>query len=123
MWVKLLKIKSSIMSTLIVLLTIIGVYSVNNGTFDIFVMLFFGFVGYLLRKFNFEDGPMALAFVLGPMIENALRQSLLLSSGDPSIFVTRPISATLLVIFVLLVIGQTALFIRKKKQANVQVSC
>jgi putative tricarboxylic transport membrane protein len=68
----------------------------NNLSFDLYVMLFFGVVGWLMRKFGYEGAPLILAYVLGPMLENALRQSLLISQGSFLIFVTRPISAVAL---------------------------
>jgi len=122
LWVQMLRIPYTILAPIIVLFTTVGVYSINNGTFDIFVMLFFGLIGYLMRKLDFEDGPLPLAFVLGPMIENSLRQSLLLSSGNFSIFVTRPISATLIGVFVLMVTMQIFLAIRRKIKSKIQLS-
>jgi putative tricarboxylic transport membrane protein len=95
-WVKVLEIPYKILFPLILLFCIIGVYSMNNVSFDLYVMLFFGVVGWLMRKFGYEGAPLILAFVLGPMLENALRQSLLISQGSFLIFVTRPISATAL---------------------------
>jgi putative tricarboxylic transport membrane protein len=77
-------------------------------------MLFFAALGYGMRKLKFDPAPLPLAFVLGPMVERSLRQSLLISGGDLTIFVTRPISGTLIAIFVLLVVGQTAFFIKRK---------
>ena len=75
------------------LFCLIGSYSLNNSIFDVFVMIIFGIVGYLFRKFDYEGAPLILAFVLGPMLELNLRQSLLLSKGSFQIFFTRPISA------------------------------
>jgi putative tricarboxylic transport membrane protein len=86
----------------------IGVFSLNNNTFDVFLMAAFGVLGYLFRKLGAEPAPMLLAFVLGPMMEEFLRRALLLSRGSPSILVTSPISGTMLalaamsLIFVLL---------------------
>jgi putative tricarboxylic transport membrane protein len=67
-----------------------------------------------VRKLDFDPAPLPLAFVLGPLVERSLRQSLLISGGDMTIFVTRPISGTLIAILALLVIGQTSFYIRKK---------
>jgi putative tricarboxylic transport membrane protein len=78
-------------------------------------MLFFAALGYGMRKLNFDPAPLPLAFVLGPMVERSLRQSLLISGGDMTIFVTRPISGTLVAVFIALVIGQTFFFIKRKK--------
>jgi putative tricarboxylic transport membrane protein len=94
--------------------TTIGVYSMQNQVFDVYSMLFFGLFGYGMRKLNFDPAPLPLAFVLGPMVERSLRQSLLISGGDLTIFVTRPISGTLVAVLVLLVSVQAALAIRRK---------
>lgn len=93
LWVKVLKIPYRILFPLIILFCLIGAYSLNNATFDIAVMGIFGLVGYLMKKFQYEGAPLLLAFVLGPMMEQALRQSLLISHGSFAIFFTRPISA------------------------------
>jgi putative tricarboxylic transport membrane protein len=92
LWVKVLKIPYRILFPLIILFCLIGAYSLNNTTFDIAVMTIFGLVGYLMKKFQYEGAPLLLAFVLGPMMEQALRQSLLISHGSFTIFFTRPIS-------------------------------
>lgn len=99
-WVKLLRIPYKILFPLILLFCTIGVYSINNSVFDIFIMLFFGLLGYLFRKMEYGVPPLVLAFVLGPMMENALRQSLIISQGSFWIFITRPISSVC--IFVIL---------------------
>lgn len=96
MWVKVLKIPYSILFPLIMLFCLIGAYSVNNSSGDVFIMIVFGVVGYLIRKFGYEGAPLVLAIVLGPMLEEALRQSLIISRGEFAIFFTRPISAGLL---------------------------
>jgi putative tricarboxylic transport membrane protein len=93
MWVQVLKVPYKILFPLIILFCLIGAYSINNSTFDVGVMLTFGVLGYLMRKYKFEGAPMVLAFVLGPMLETSLRQSLLLSDGSFLIFFTRPIAA------------------------------
>ena len=73
-------------------------------------MLIFGIVGYLMKKFDYEGAPLVLAFVLGPMMENNLRKSLIMSQGDFSIFFTRPVSLILVVSIVLLILGQLGVF-------------
>ena len=90
-----LRVPYGILAPIIVLFTTVGVYSVQNQVFDIYSMLFFAALGYLMRKLNFDPAPLPLAFVLGPMVERSLRQSLLISGGDLTIFVSRPISGTL----------------------------
>jgi putative tricarboxylic transport membrane protein len=114
LWVQMLRVPYGILAPIIVLFTTIGVYSIQNQIFDVYSMLFFAFVGYGMRKLNFDPAPLPLAFVLGPMVERSLRQSLLISGGDLTIFVSRPISGTLMVVFALLVVGQAFLFLRKK---------
>jgi putative tricarboxylic transport membrane protein len=90
---------------LIIIITAIGSYSVNNNVLDVFCMLAMGIFGYELRKFGFELAPLALALILGPPLEVSFRQSLVLSHGSLSIFVARPISGGLLGVFAAVVIG------------------
>jgi putative tricarboxylic transport membrane protein len=113
LWVKLLKIPYSIFFPLILLFCIIGSYSLNNSVVDIFLMIFFGFVGYFLNKFDFDAAPLALAMVLGPMLEPALRRSLILSHGSPIIFFERPISVVLLIITTSLLVVPFLLRLKK----------
>lgn len=101
LWVALLRIPYSIMVAVILGFCVIGVYSLENSAFDIWLMLAFGVIGYLFKKLDIPVAPMVLTMTLGPLIERALRQSLEMSGGDPSIFLSRPISATLLVVAVL----------------------
>jgi putative tricarboxylic transport membrane protein len=82
-WVKLLKLRYSLLFPLILFFCLIGVYSTENNVLDIFVMMIFGVVGYLMRKFEYEPAPLILALVLGPIMERAFRQSLIISSGSP----------------------------------------
>ncbi|HSR13273.1 MAG TPA: tripartite tricarboxylate transporter permease [Thermodesulfobacteriota bacterium] len=104
LWVKVLKVPYPILFPLILLFCLIGAYSLNNSTTHIFFMIFFGLLGYLFKKFRYEGAPLVLALVLGPMLEKALRRSLLHSGGDPTVFLTRPISAALLAVSVLLLV-------------------
>src|SRR6266436_3297337 len=102
MWVQLLKLPYNILFPLIILFTIIGVYCSSNNVFDVYVMIAFGIIGYFMRKLGYEPAPLVLAFVLGPMLENNLRKSLILSQGDLTTFVSRPISAACLALAVVL---------------------
>ncbi|MFZ4285186.1 tripartite tricarboxylate transporter permease [Variovorax sp. HJSM1_2] len=104
MWIKLLTVPYKYLFPAIVLFCAIGVYSTNNNTFDIWIVAIFGFVGYLFHKLGCEPAPLLLGFILGPMMEENLRRALLLSRGDWSVFVTRPLSAGLLVAAAVLVI-------------------
>jgi putative tricarboxylic transport membrane protein len=102
------------MAPMIMVLTLVGVYSVNNSVFDIWVMLVMGVFGYLARKLKFDLGPLLLAFVLGPIMERSLRQALLMSHGSFGIFFTRPISAVLMATAILFVLGNLVAARRKK---------
>jgi len=99
LWVKVLEIPYKILFPLILLFCLIGVYSMNNLSFDLYVMLFFGVVGWIMRKFGYEGAPLILAYVLGPMLENALRQSLLISQGSFLIFFTLDFLFEILYVF------------------------
>jgi putative tricarboxylic transport membrane protein len=98
MWVQVLKLPYRVLFPLILMFCVVGVFASGNAVFDVFVMVMFGVLGYLMRKFGYEPAPLVLAFVLGPMLENNLRKSLILSHGDFTIFIERPISATCLVL-------------------------
>ena len=104
MWIKLLSVPYRFLFPSIVLFCAIGVYSTNNNTFDIWMVAIFGFIGYLFVKLGCEPAPLLLGFILGPMMEENLRRALLLSRGDWSVFVTRPLSAGLLAAALLLLI-------------------
>ncbi len=103
-WIKLLTIPYRWLFPAIVLFCAIGVYSTNNNNFDIWMVAIFGVLGYLFLKLGCEPAPLLLGFILGPMMEENLRRAMLLSRGDWSVFVTRPLSASLLAAAVLLVI-------------------
>ena len=102
-WVKLLTIPYRHLYPAILVFCCIGVYSVNNTTFDIFLTAGFGIIGYLFNKLQCEAPPLLLGFVLGPMMEENFRRALLLSRGDFTVFVTRPLSASLLFLALILV--------------------
>jgi putative tricarboxylic transport membrane protein len=114
MWVKILKVPYAILFPLILLFCLIGVYSVNNSVIDIYLMILFGIVGYLMQKFGFEPAPLALAYVLSPMLETALRQSLSISGGSFIIFFTRPISLICILLFAGLLAFQIYSYFSKK---------
>jgi TctA family transporter len=104
MWVQLLKIPYRFMYPAIFVFCCIGVYTVNNTVFDVYVTAAFGIVGYLFTKLGCEPPPLLLGFILGPMMEENFRRALLLSRGDFSTFVTRPLSLGLLIAAALLVV-------------------
>ena len=102
LWIKLLKVPYGILFPLILLFTLIGAYSGRSSVFDIMIMIFFGIVGYILRKYEYEEAPLLLAFILGPMLETAFRQSMIMSNGHLSIFYARPIALICLILSVAL---------------------
>jgi putative tricarboxylic transport membrane protein len=93
LWVQLLRVPYGLLFPLILLFCIIGVYTVSGNVWDIVIMLVFGGLGYVMKKFEYDPMPLVLAYVLGRMAEEALRQSLLLSRGSATIFLSRPIAA------------------------------
>jgi len=115
-WVKVLKIPYRILFPLIILFCIIGVYSVNNSVFDVLLMIIFGMIGFFLKKFKYEMAPLVLAFILGPMAENALRQSLIISQGSLMIFISRPFTLISLMIAFFLMVSHILPFIRKRRE-------
>jgi len=113
-WVQILRIPSRVLLPLILLFCIVGAYSIRNTVFDVGMMMLFGAVGYLMERFEYEPAPLALAFVLGPILERGLRQSLKLSGGSFWIFFNRPLSATLLGLAVLLFVSY--FFLKKRRE-------
>ncbi|MET8907361.1 tripartite tricarboxylate transporter permease [Micromonospora sp. NPDC004551] len=101
LFVKILRVRATILAPITVLITLVGVYTVNNDVFDIGLVIVFGALGYLMKKLGFDPGPLVLAFVLGSLLEDSLRRSLLIFDGDATGFLTRPISGTLLALFLL----------------------
>ncbi len=116
MWVKVLEIPYKILFPLILLFCLIGAYSMNNVNFDLYVMLLFGVGGWIMRKFGYEGAPLILAYVLGPMLENSLRQSLLISKGSFLIFVSHPISAIALGFAFLLLLSNLFPYFKKRRR-------
>jgi len=116
LWVQLLRVPYSILAPVIVLFCCVGVFSVRNSVFDIWVMGVFGVIGYIFRKVGLEPGPLILAFVLGPILERSIRQALLMSAGSPAIFFTRPISGTLMIGLMLFIAFQVFRNVRKQRQ-------
>jgi putative tricarboxylic transport membrane protein len=104
LFVNVLRVPYPILYPSIIAFCILGVYAVNGSVVDVWIMLLMGVLGYLLRKLGFETAPIVLGVVLAPMIEMALRQSLAMSDGQYSIFVSRPIAGTLLLVGLILII-------------------
>jgi putative tricarboxylic transport membrane protein len=115
-WIKLLSVPYRWLFPAIVMFCAIGVFSTNNNNFNIWMVAGFGVLGYFLIKLGCEPAPLMLGFILGPMMEENLRRAMLLSRGDWSTFVTRPISAGLLALAVLMLIVVLSPAISKKRQ-------
>jgi putative tricarboxylic transport membrane protein len=117
-WVKLLSVPYRLLYPAILLFCCIGVYSVNNSLFDVLLTVLFGLLGYLLIKLRCEPAPLLLGFILGPMMEENLRRAMLLSRGDATVFFTRPLSLTLL----LLSLGLILLMLLPRLRATREVA-
>jgi putative tricarboxylic transport membrane protein len=104
LWVKVLRIPFILLSILILIFCIIGVYSLNHQIADVYLLIIFGLVGFLTKKLAYEPAPLIMAFILGPMIERALRQSLIFSNGSFNVFITRPVAASFLAITAFIIV-------------------
>jgi putative tricarboxylic transport membrane protein len=120
-WVSLLRVPYRLFFPIILLVCLIGAYSVNNSLFDINLMIIFGIVGYFMKKFGYPAAPLVLALILGPMMERHIGQSVMMSNGSFMIFISRPISATLLIITVLLLISPVLLSLIRKKRIGLLI--
>jgi putative tricarboxylic transport membrane protein len=114
LWVRLLRVPYSILFPLILLFCLIGAYSVNNNSEEVLIMILFGILGYLMRKFDYEAAPLIFALVLSPLFENALRQSLLMSQGSFAIFFSSPISLFFMIIGITLFVLPMLPFIKRR---------
>jgi TctA family transporter len=103
-------------------LSCIGIYSLNNSVFDVGLAALFGLVGYVFIKLKCEPAPLLLGFVLGPMLEENLRKAMTISRGDPSVFVTRPLSLTMLALAALLLLLVVMPAVRRKREEAFQES-
>jgi putative tricarboxylic transport membrane protein len=93
-----------ILMPIVLLLCLVGVYSINNSMLDVWLMIGFGVLGYAMRRLKYDSAPLVLALVLGPMMERSFREAMMISKGDLAVFVTRPISALLLAVGLLVMI-------------------
>ena len=121
-WIKLLKVPYRFLFPAIMAFMAIGVYSVNNLDLDVYMTILFGLLGYVFVLLKCEPAPLILAFVLGPLMEENLRRALLISRGDPTVFITRPISAVFLALSALLLTVMIIPSIRKKREEAVAES-
>ncbi len=116
LWVQLLKVPYRWLYPAILVFCCIGVYSINNNTFDVYITAAFGVVGYVFYKLKCEPAPLLLGFILGPMMEENLRRAMLLSRGDPTTFFTRPLSLTLLLMAAALLVIVALPAIKAKRE-------
>ena len=120
LWVRLILVPYHYLYPLILVFCAIGVFSLNNNTFDIYMMALFGVLGYVFAKLDCEPAPMLLGFILGPLMEEYLRRALIISRGDPMVFLIRPISATMLVLAVIAMVIVLAPAVRKTREEAFQ---
>lgn len=116
MWVRLLKVPYKFLYPMIILFCLIGAYSLKSKVADIVIMVIFGWLGYVMKKCRYEGAPLVLAFVLGPIMETSLRQSLIISKGSLSVFFLRPISLSCLSLAFLLLLFPMISFFKKKRE-------
>jgi putative tricarboxylic transport membrane protein len=117
-FVRILRVRPAILAPITTLITLIGAYTVRNDVFDIGLVIFFGVLGYLMKKAGFDPGPLVLAFVLGTLLETSLRRSLLLFDGNPAGFFTRPISGVLLACFLVVILLPAARTMLRHRRAD-----
>jgi putative tricarboxylic transport membrane protein len=116
LWVRLLRVPYRLLFPAIMAFSAIGIYSVNNSSFEIYLTALFGIFGFVCMKLGFPPAPMLLGYVLGPMMEENLRRSMLMSGGDPSVFVTRPLSLAFIVATVLILVVMVLPAVRTHRQ-------
>jgi putative tricarboxylic transport membrane protein len=114
-WVRLLRVPYRLLFPMIIIFCVVGIYSLNNSPFDVAMTALFGVVGYWLIKHDFEPAPMLLGFILGPLMEENLRRAMLIARGDATVFLTRPLSASLLVLALILLVIAVLPSIRKRR--------
>jgi TctA family transporter len=119
-WVRIVMVPYHLLFPAILVFCSIGVFSLNNTEFDIYLMALFGLLGYVFAKLDCEPAPMLLGFILGPMMEEYLRRALLISHGDATVFITRPISATMLVLALIALISVLVPSISRKRDEAFQ---
>jgi putative tricarboxylic transport membrane protein len=120
LWVRLVTVPYRLLYPAILVFCGIGVFSLNNAEFDVYVMVLFGFLGYVFAKLECEPAPMLLGFILGPMMEEYLRRAMLLSRGDPLVLLQRPISAAILVVAAVALLIVVSPAIRNKREEAFQ---
>lgn len=116
LWVRMVSVPYHLLYPIILVFCCVGVYSLNNSTFDVYLMALFGLLGYLFIKLDCEPAPMMLGFILGPMMEEYLRRAMILSRGDATSFLTRPLSAGMLLAAIAALVVVLAPVIRKRRE-------
>ncbi len=114
LWVKLLEVPYRVLAVLIVIFCVIGAYSINNNVFDVGTMVFFGGIGYVMRKTRFPAAPLILAMVLGSIFERSLQQSIIMAGGDLFVFIERPVSAFFLTVAAFLIVKPVIQWCRRR---------
>ncbi|SDF21849.1 putative tricarboxylic transport membrane protein [Blastococcus fimeti] len=117
-FVQLLRVRAGILAAFALLITMVGVFSVNNDVFDMWVVLVFGVLGWLMKKTGFEPGPLVLAFVLGAILETNFRRAMLTSDGQFDTFFTRPLSGTIFGLMALVIVYSTVMGIRRQRSGR-----
>jgi len=120
MWVRMLTVPYHLLFPAVLVFCGIGVFSLNNSEFDIYGMALFGIIGYVFTKLECEPAPMMLGFILGPMMEEYLRRAMTLSRGDPMVFLTRPISAGMLIVAAIAILAVALPAFRKTREVAFQ---
>jgi putative tricarboxylic transport membrane protein len=122
-WVQLLKLPYKALMPLIVTISAVGIYAIENNTFDLWVMVGFGVIGYILRKYDFPLAPIVLAVVLAPLVEYSLKQSMILSKGSIFIFFTRPIAAAFMILALISLFAPlfSAVWVRMRKEGEGEI--
>lgn len=120
LWVRMIMVPYPLLYPAILVFCCIGVFSLNNAEFDIYLIAIFGVLGYIFSKLKCEPAPMLLGFILGPLMEEYLRRALVLSRGDASVFLTRPLSAGMLTVALIAIVIVLAPTVRKKRDVALQ---
>jgi putative tricarboxylic transport membrane protein len=115
LWVSLLKVPYRMLFPAIMLFSSIGIYSLNNSPFELYLTALFGLIGFLWMKLDCSPIPLMLGFVLGPMLEENLRRAMLISRGDPTVFITRPLSLVFVIATILILVVMAAPAMRKRR--------
>ncbi len=117
-WVAMLRIPTASLYPAILMFVAIGVFSINNSAFDVYLVALFGIIGYIMMLLRFEPAPLILGFVLGPLMEEHLRRAMLLSRGDPMVFLERPISAVFVTLTAALLVLALWTTLRPKRRRS-----